>query len=110
MYQLCLTSVSTITNQIYIHKQIKDRLNLRNAYYSSDQNLRHTSPQTKNIQIKIYRSTILFVVLYGRETCFFKLREKHRIRVFEKRVMGKILGCRRDEVTGDWRVVHNEET
>jgi hypothetical protein len=37
------------------------------------------------------------------------LREEHRLRVFENRVLSRIFGARRDEVTGDWRKVHNEE-
>jgi len=61
----------------------------------------YISPQTKNIKIKMYRSTILFVVLYGGETWSLILRGKHRIGVFVKRVMGKIFGCRREEVTVD---------
>jgi len=59
--------------------------------------------------IKIYRTTILPVVLYGCETSSLTLREKRRLRVFEKRVLRRIFGPKRDEVTGKWRKLHNEE-
>jgi hypothetical protein len=49
------------------------------------------------------------VVLYGCETWSITLREEHRLRVFENRVLRRIFGQRRDEVTGDWRKLHNEE-
>jgi hypothetical protein len=49
------------------------------------------------------------VVLYGYKTWSLTLREEHRLRVFEKRVLRRIFGPRRDEVTGDWRKLHNEE-
>jgi hypothetical protein len=59
--------------------------------------------------IRIYKSIILPVVLYGCETWSLTLREEHRLRVFENRVLRRIFGTNRDEVTGDWRKVHNEE-
>jgi hypothetical protein len=46
---------------------------------------------------------------YGCETCSLTLREEHRLRVFENRVLRKIFGPKRDEVTGGWRKLHNEE-
>jgi hypothetical protein len=49
------------------------------------------------------------VVLYGCETSSLTLREEHRLRVFGNRVLRKIFGPKRDEVTGDWRKLHNEE-
>jgi hypothetical protein len=52
---------------------------------------------------------ILPVVLYGCETWSLTLREEHRLRVFEKRVLRRIFGPKRDEVTGEWRKLHNEE-
>jgi hypothetical protein len=59
---------------------------------------------SKNIKIRIYTTIILPVVLYGCETWFITLRKKHRLRVLRT-----IFGPRRDEVTGDWRKLHNEE-
>ena len=63
----------------------------------------------KNVKIKIYRNIILSVVLYGCETWSLTLREERRLRVFENMVLRRIFGPRRDEVTGKWRRLHNEE-
>ena len=63
----------------------------------------------KCIQIKIYRTIILPVVLYGCETWSLTLREEHRLRVLENRVLRRIFGSKRDGVTGEWRKLHNEE-
>jgi hypothetical protein len=49
------------------------------------------------------------VVLYGCETWSLTLREKHRLRVFKNRVLRGIFGPKRDEVTAEWRKLHNEE-
>jgi hypothetical protein len=59
--------------------------------------------------VKIYRTVILPVVLYGCETWSFTLREGHRLMVSENRVLRKIYGPRRDEGTGEWRRLRNEE-
>jgi len=66
-----------------------------------------TSLLSKNLKIKIYRTIILPVVLYGCE--IWSLREVRRLRVFENRVLRRIFGPKRDEVTGEWRKLHNEE-
>ena len=63
----------------------------------------------KNLKIKIYRTIILHVVLYGCETWSLTLREKHRLRVFENRVLRRIFGTKGDGVTGEWRKLHNGE-
>jgi hypothetical protein len=57
----------------------------------------------------IYRAIILPVVLYECETWSLTLREEHRLRVFENRVLRRIFGPKRDGVTGEWRRLHNEE-
>jgi hypothetical protein len=62
----------------------------------------------ENIKIRIYKTIIMPVVLYGCETWSLKLREEHRLRVSENRVL-TIFGPKRDHVTGDWRKLHNEE-
>jgi hypothetical protein len=49
------------------------------------------------------------VVLYGSETWSLTLREEHRLRVFENRVLRRIFGPKSDEVTGEWRKLHNGE-
>jgi hypothetical protein len=64
---------------------------------------------SKNLKIKIYRNIILPVVLYGCETWSLTLREERRLRVFEDRVLRRIFGLKRDEVTGEWRKLQNEE-
>jgi hypothetical protein len=64
---------------------------------------------SRNVKVKIYKTIILPVVLYGCETWSLTLREKHRLRVFENRVLRRIFGPKWDEVTGEWRKVHNEE-
>ena len=63
------------------------------------QYLLSSSLPSKNIKIKIYRTIILPVVLYGCETWSLTLREKRRLRVFENRVLRKVFGPKRDEVT-----------
>ena len=60
-------------------------------------------------QIKIYRTIILPVVLYGCEIWSLTLREERNLRVFENTVLRRIFGPRMDEVTGEWRRLHNEE-
>jgi len=57
----------------------------------------------------IYRTIILPVILYGCETWSLTLREERKLRVFENMVLRRIFGPRRDEVTGKWRRMHNEE-
>jgi hypothetical protein len=64
---------------------------------------------SKNIKIRIYKTIILPVVLCGCETWSLTLREEHRLRVFENRVLRRTFGPKRDEVTGGWRKLHNEE-
>jgi hypothetical protein len=64
---------------------------------------------SKNTKIKIYRTIILPVVLYGCETWSLTFREEHRLSVFENRLLGKIFGPKRDDITRDWRRLHKEE-
>ena len=56
----------------------------------------------------LYR-ILMYVVLYGCETWSLTLREEHRLRVFENRVLKRVFGPKRDEVTREWRKLHNEE-
>jgi hypothetical protein len=62
-----------------------------------------------NIKVKIYKTIILPVVLYGCEIWSLTFREEHRLRVFENRVLRRIFGPKKDEVMGEWRKLHNEE-
>ena len=73
------------------------------------QNLLSSSLLSKNLKLKIYKTIILPVVLYGCETWSLPLREEHRLRVFENRVLRRIFGPKRDGVTEEWRKLHNEE-
>jgi hypothetical protein len=60
--------------------------------------------------MKVYPKTVILpVVLYVCETWYLTLREEHRLRVFENRVLRKIFGPKIDEVTGKWRKLHNEQ-
>jgi hypothetical protein len=64
---------------------------------------------SKNVKIKIYRTIIVPLVLYGCESWSLTLREECRLRVFENRVLRRIFGPNRDEMTGEWRRLHNKE-
>ena len=59
--------------------------------------------------VEIYRTIILPVVLYWFQTWSLTMREQRRLRVLENRMLRRIFGPKRDEVTGDWRKLHNEE-
>ena len=73
------------------------------------QNLLASGLLSKNLMIKIFRTIILPVVLYGCETWLLTLREESKLRVFENRVLRRVLGTKRDEGIGEWRKIHNEE-
>jgi hypothetical protein len=77
---------TTITDRNCIHEEIKSRLTSWNACYQA-------------VQIKINKTLILLVVLYGFETWSLTLRKEHRLRVLENRVVRSIFGSKRDEVT-----------
>ena len=62
-----------------------------------------------NLKIKIYRTIILPVVLYGCKTWSLTFRDDRRVRVFEKRVLRRMFGHKKDELTGEWRNIHEEE-
>jgi hypothetical protein len=92
---------TTVTNQNLIQEEIKRRLNSCNACYHSVQNLLSSRLMPKCLKIKINKAPILPVVLHGCETWSLILREEHRLRVFENRVLRRIFGVKRDEVTGE---------
>jgi hypothetical protein len=73
------------------------------------QNLLSSSSLSKNVKIKTYRTTILPVVLYACESWSLTLREESRLRVFENKVLRRIFGPKKDEVTGEWRRLNNKE-
>jgi hypothetical protein len=92
---------TTVINQNLIQEEIKSRLNLDNVFYHSVQNLSSSLLLPKNIRI------ILPVVQYRCGTCSLILREEHRLRACENRVLRRIFGPRREEVIGGWRKLHN---
>jgi hypothetical protein len=100
---------TTVTNQNLIQEEIKRRLNSGNACYHSVQNLLSSRLLSKNLKIRICKTIILPVVLYGCENWPLTLREEYRLKVFENRVLRRIFGPKRNEVTGEWRKLHNEE-
>ena len=98
---------TTLTHQNSIAEEINSRLRSGNACYHSVQNLLSSRLLSKNLKIKIHRTIILPVVLYGCETWLLTWEEK-MLRVFENMVL-RIFGPRRDEVMGEWRRLHNGE-
>jgi hypothetical protein len=97
---------ATLTNRNSIHEEIKSRLKSGNACYHSLQNLLSSRLLSKNTKIKVYRTVAFPVVLYGCETWSLALREEQRLRVW---VLRRIFGPKRDEATGEWRRLHDEE-
>ena len=100
---------TTLINQNSIHEEIKSRLKSGNACSHSVQNLLYSRFQSKILKIKVCRNIILPVVLYECETESLTMKKERRLRVSENRVLRRIFGSRRDEVTGEWRKLHNEE-
>ena len=101
--------VTTLTNQNSIQEEIKCRLKLGNAFYNSVQDFLSSCLLSKIIQIEIYRTIILPVVLYGCETWSLTLREERRLRLSENRVLRRIFVPKWDEVIREWKKLHNGE-
>ncbi|KAJ4450819.1 hypothetical protein ANN_02249, partial [Periplaneta americana] len=102
---------ATVTNINDTWEEIKHRINMGNACYYSVEKLLSSSLLSKSLKVRIYKTVILGlpVVLYDCETWTLTLREEYRLRVFENKVLRKIYGAKRDEVTGEWRKLHNTE-
>ena len=96
---------TTLMYQNSIQEEIKSRLSSGNACYHSVQNLLSSTLLFKNIKIKIYRTIILPVVLYGCETWSLTLREERRLMVFENSVVRRVFGLQREEVTEEWSLM-----
>jgi hypothetical protein len=94
---------TTVTNQNLIEEEIKNILSFGNGCYHSVQNLPSSRLLSKSVKMGIYETIILPVVLYGCETRSVTLREEHRLRVFEIRVLRRMFGPRGDEVKGGLR-------
>ncbi|KAJ4439558.1 hypothetical protein ANN_07682 [Periplaneta americana] len=92
---------AAVTNTNDTWEEIKRRINIGNACYYSVENLLSSSFLSKNLKVRIYKTVILPVVLYGCETWILTLREEQRLRVFENKVLRKIFGAKRNEVTGE---------
>jgi len=93
--------LGTTLDQNSIQEEIKSRLKLENACYHSGVESLSSSFLPNNLKIKIYRTIILPVVLYGCGTWSLTLRKECRLRVFENRTFRRIFGPKRDEVTGE---------
>jgi len=100
---------TTLTNQNSIQQETKSRRNSANACYHSVQKLLSSSLLSKNLKIKIYRTIILPVVMYGCGTWSLTLTEERGLKVFENRVLRSIFGPKRGKVIGEWRKLYNEE-
>jgi hypothetical protein len=98
-----------LTHQNCMHKEIKSRLHSGNACYHSVLSLLSSCLLSRNVKVKIYKTIILLVVLYKCETWSLTLREEHKLRVFENRVLKRIFGPKWDEVMGEWRKMHSGE-
>jgi hypothetical protein len=100
---------TTVINRNLIQEEIKRRFNSGNACYHSVQSLLSSQLLSKNLKTRIYKTLILPVVLYGCETWSLTLREEHRLRVFGNGALKRIFGSKWNEVTGEWRKLHNEK-
>jgi hypothetical protein len=94
---------TTLTDPNCIYEEIKSRLNSGNACYHWVQSLLSSLLLSRNVKVKIYKTIFLPVLLYGWETWSLMLKEQHRLRVFENRVLRRIFGPKRVEVMGEWR-------
>jgi hypothetical protein len=100
---------TTLMNKNTIQIEIKSRLKSRKVFYHSVQNLLSSNFLFKYMRIKINRTMILNVVLYGCETWSLTLRERSGLRVSENKMLRRIFRPKRDGVTGEPRKLHNKE-
>ena len=89
--------------------EIKRRINMGNACYYSLEKILSSHLLSKKLKINTYKTIISPVLLYGCETWSLTLRDEHRLRVFENKVLRKIFGANKDKVTGEWGKLHNAE-
>ena len=92
---------TNLTDQNCVQEEIKSRLKSGNACYNLVQDLLSSNLLSKNLKIKVHRTIILPVVVYGCETWLLTLREELRLKVSKHRVLRRIFGPMRDEVTGE---------
>ena len=101
--------VKSLTNQNCSQEETKSRLKSGNTCHNLVQNLLSSSLLSKNLKIKIYRNLILHVVLYGCETWSLILREEYWMKLFGNRVLRRIFGPKRGQLTGEWSRLHYKE-
>jgi hypothetical protein len=92
-----------------MQEEIKKILNSGNVCYHSVQSLLSSRPISRNVEVKIYKTITLPVVLCGCETWSLILREEHTLRMFQNRVLRRMFLPKRREVSGEWGRLHNEE-
>jgi hypothetical protein len=97
------------TKSKFVPEEIKRRLISDNAHYHSVQNLLSSRLLPKNIKVIICKTTVLILVLYGCETWSLTVREEHKLRVFENRLLRRILGPKRNGVRRRWGQPNNTE-
>jgi hypothetical protein len=97
------------TDQNSIHAEVRSRLNSRDACYGSLRNLLSFRLLSKNGRIKIYRTIIFPVILFGCETWSPTLREEQRLWMFENMVLRRMFGPKINELIGGWINLHDEE-
>jgi hypothetical protein len=100
---------TAIQNPNLIHEHINSILNSSNACYLSVIDLLSSHPLSKSLNIKIYKTVILPLVLYRFETWSLTLREAYRLRVFENRLLRRISRPKKGEMIGGWITLHKEE-
>jgi hypothetical protein len=100
---------TTLTDKNCLHEGIKSRLISGNVFFNSVQRFLSYRLLSRNVNVKVHKLMIVPVVLCRFETRSLTLTEEHRLRVFERWVLRKIFGSKRDEVTGEWRKLHSGE-
>jgi hypothetical protein len=98
---------TALTDDNCMHEEIKSRVNTGNVCYHSVHSLLSSCLLSRNLKVKIHKTIIMPVVLYGCETWSVTLRDEHRLRVFGNRVLKRMFGRKMDEVTGQWRKLHD---
>jgi hypothetical protein len=99
----------TLRNQNYMCEEIKSSLNLQTTPYHLIRNSFSSHFLPKDMKIKIQRTISLHFVLYGCETLSVKLREEHKLKMFENWVLRNIFGPKMEDVTGLWRKLRREQ-
>jgi hypothetical protein len=99
----------TVTNQNFIHDEIRRRLNSGNTCYHSVQNFLSSHLLFKNIKIRIQKTAILPLVLYEGEPWSLTVTEEQRLKLCENRALRCTFGPERNDVMAGWRKLHNKE-